>query len=253
MTESMPILRARSIVKTFGAVTALDGVDIEVARGEVLALVGDNGAGKSTLVKALSGVHRPDSGTIELDGKLTVFHSPLDAREHGIDTAYQDLALAPDLSSVGNLFLGREVCRKGLAGLFGFLDHKRMNQEASELLHRLAINIPALEDNVGNLSGGQRQSVAVARAVAGASKVVIMDEPTAALGVAQTRHVLDLIKRVRDVGLGVILVSHNMADVLEVSDRITVLRLGRNVGDFRASDVSVNDLVSAITGIPSSR
>jgi simple sugar transport system ATP-binding protein len=205
------------------------------------------------LVKVLSGVHRPDDGTIEIDGKLTEFRSPLVARELGIDTVYQDLALAPDLSSVGNLFLGREVRRTGLLGRVGFLDERAMNLQAKDLLTRLEINIPTLLDTVGNLSGGQRQSVAVARAVAGASKVVIMDEPTAALGVAQTRHVLDLIKRVRDLGLGVILVSHNMSDVLEVSDRITVLRLGRNVGEFIAKDVSANDLVSAITGIPAIR
>ncbi len=247
------LLRARSISKSFGAVTALAGVDIEVDRGEVVALVGDNGAGKSTLVKVLSGVHHQDEGTIEIDGQLTDFHSPLETRGLGIDTVYQDLALAPDLSSVGNLFLGRELNRSGLAGKLGFLDHKAMNKEAKDLLLRLEINIPTLLDTVGNLSGGQRQSIAVARAVAGASKVVIMDEPTAALGVAQTRHVLDLIKRVRDLGLGVILVSHNMVDVLEVSDRISVLRLGRNVGEFAAKDISANDLVAAITGIPTAR
>jgi simple sugar transport system ATP-binding protein len=249
MTERRRLFSAKSVVKRFGAVIALDGVDVDVDAGEVLAIVGDNGAGKSTLVKILSGVHRADSGTIELDGQPVDFHTPLEARQLGIDTAYQDLALAPDLSSVGNLFLGREICRTGFLGRLGFLDHERMNHQAAELLERLAINIPDLQDSVGKMSGGQRQSIAVARAVAGAGKVVIMDEPTAALGVAQTRHVLDLIKRVRDDGSAVILVSHNMADVLDVADRIVVLRLGRNAGEFAAADVSVNDLVSAITGI----
>lgn len=253
MTHDDYVLRATSITKTFGSVTALDGVDLDVRRGEVLALVGDNGAGKSTLVKVLSGVHGADSGTIELDGQVVEFHSPLEARELGVDTAYQDLALAPDLSSTGNLFLGREICRPGILGRLGFLDHRRMEAEAEALLQRLAINIPTLQDAVGNLSGGQQQSVAVARAIAGASKVVIMDEPTAALGVAQTRHVLDLIKRVRDSGTSVVLVSHNMTDVLEVSDRIVVLRLGRNVAEFQTSDTSVNELVGAITGIPAAR
>lgn len=253
MTHDDYVLRATSITKTFGAVTALDGVDLEVRRGEVLALVGDNGAGKSTLVKVLSGVHGPDSGTIELDGHGVEFHSPLEARELGVDTAYQDLALAPDLSSTGNLFLGREMRRPGILGRLGFLDHRRMEAEAHALLQRLAINIPTLQDAVGNLSGGQQQSVAVARAIAGASKVVIMDEPTAALGVAQTRHVLDLIKRVRNSGTSVVLVSHNMTDVLEVSDRIVVLRLGRNVAEFQTSETSVNELVGAITGIPTAR
>ncbi len=248
MAEPTRVLEALDIRKTYGSVVALDGVDFAVSPGEVVALVGDNGAGKSTFVKIISGALVPDSGHLDIDGVAVHLTSPALARSLGIDTVYQDLALAPDLSSAANLFLGREIKRQGVFGAIGLLDRAQMRDESRALLERLAIRIKDLDDPVGNLSGGQRQSVAVARAVAGAGKIVVMDEPTAALGVEQTRNVLDLIRRVKDSGVAVVLISHNMADVLDVADRIVVLRLGKVAASFNAADVSLNDLVSAITG-----
>ena len=246
MTE--PLLEARGIVKSFGRVRALRGADFTVYPGEVVALIGDNGAGKSTLVKTLSGVHPPDAGEILFEGRPVVYHTPEDARELGIETVYQDLALAPDLESSANLFLGREDVRPGLLGKLGFLDNGAMRKRTKEAFTTLGVGVQDVEAPVANFSGGQRQGVAVARAVTWASKVVFMDEPTAALGVVQTRKVLELIKRVSETGLAVVLISHNMPDVLAVSQRVEVLRLGERVARLRPSEVTMEDVVSAMTG-----
>ena len=243
-----PALAARDIVKTFGHVTALDGVDFEVSPGEVVALMGDNGAGKSTLVKCLSGALQPDDGTLEIDGTETELDSPIHARELGIETVYQDLALADDLSAAENFFLGREyLVNRGWRRL-GHLDKRRMYTEAAEHLDRLAINLPDLRSPIREFSGGQRQCVAVARALVWASRVIFMDEPTAALGVAQTRHVLDLITRVREQGLAVVVISHSVPEVMEVADRIIVLRLGKRVATLEPATCTQDDVVAAITG-----
>jgi simple sugar transport system ATP-binding protein len=243
-----PLLEARGIVKSFGRVRALRGASFTVNPGEVVALIGDNGAGKSTLVKTLSGVHEPDGGEIRFEGRPVTISSPHDARELGIETVYQDLALAPDLESSANLFLGREATRSGLLGRLGFLDKAAMRRQTQEAFQQLGVGVQDATAAVATLSGGQRQGVAVARAVTWAGKVVFMDEPTAALGVVQTRNVLDLIKRVRDSGLAVVLISHNMPEVMEVSDRVEVLRLGERVARFRTADASMEDLVGAMTG-----
>jgi simple sugar transport system ATP-binding protein len=246
MTE--PLLEARGIVKSFGRVRALRGADFSVFPGEVVALIGDNGAGKSTLVKTLSGVHPPDAGEIRFEGSEVTLHAPEDARVLGIETVYQDLALAPDLESAANLFLGREQMRGGLLGKLGFYDNSAMRKRTKEAFTTLGVGVQDVEAPVANFSGGQRQGVAVARAVTWASKVVFMDEPTAALGVVQTRKVLELIRRVRDTGLSVVLISHNMPDVLAVSDRVEVLRLGERVAKFKTSEVTMETLVGAMTG-----
>jgi simple sugar transport system ATP-binding protein len=246
MTE--PLLEARGIVKSFGRVRALRGADFTVNAGEVVALIGDNGAGKSTLVKVLSGVHPADAGEIRFEGHPVTLSSPTAARELGIETVYQDLALAPDLESSANLFLGRENVRPGLLGKLGFLDNGSMRKRTKEAFTTLGVGVQDVEAPVANFSGGQRQGVAVARAVTWASKVVFMDEPTAALGVVQTRKVLELIRRVRDTGLAVVLISHNMPDVLAVSDRVEVLRLGERVARFKTSEVTMETLVGAMTG-----
>ena len=246
MTE--PLLEARGIVKSFGRVRALRGADFTVYPGEVVALIGDNGAGKSTLVKTLSGVHPPDAGEIVFEGSPVTLHNPTEARELGIETVYQDLALAPDLESSANLFLGREAVRPGLLGKVGFLNNGAMRKRTKEAFTTLGVGVQDVEAPVANFSGGQRQGVAVARAVTWASKVVFMDEPTAALGVVQTRKVLELIRRVRDTGLAVVLISHNMPDVLAVSDRVEVLRLGERVARFKTSEVTMETLVGAMTG-----
>lgn len=246
MTSS--VLEARAISKSFGHVRSLDGVDLTINAGEVLALIGDNGAGKSTLANVLSGVLQPDSGEIRIDGKQVVLASPLAAREYGIETVYQDLALALDLNAVQNLFLGREIIAPGLWGRLGFLDRARMREVAAQCFSDLAVRIPNSLAAVANFSGGQRQGVAVARAVLWARRIVFMDEPTAALGVPQTRNVLDLIRRIRDTGVGVVLISHSMPDVLAVSDRISVLRLGRLVHTYRKDSVKADQLVAAMTG-----
>jgi simple sugar transport system ATP-binding protein len=246
MTE--PLLEARRIVKSFGRVRALRGADFTVYPGEVVALIGDNGAGKSTLVKTLSGVHPPDAGEILFEGNPVTLHNPTEARDLGIETVYQDLALAPDLESSANLFLGREDVRSGLIGKLGFLDNGAMRKRTKEAFTTLGVGVQDVEAPVANFSGGQRQGVAVARAVTWASKVVFMDEPTAALGVVQTAKVLELIRRVRDTGLSVVLISHNMPDVLAVSDRVEVLRLGERVAQFKTSEVTMETLVGAMTG-----
>ena len=243
-----PLREARGIVKNVGRVRALRGASFTVHSGEVVALIGDNGAGKSTLVKTLSGVHEPDDGEIRFEGQPVTIPTPHAARELGIETVYQDLALAPDLESSANLFLGREAVRSGLLGKLGFIDKREMRRKTAEAFKTLGVGVQDATAAVATLSGGQRQGVAVARAVTWAGKVVFMDEPTAALGVVQTRNVLDLITRVRDSGLAVVLISHNMPEVMEVSDRVEVLRLGERVARFTTSEASMEDLVAAMTG-----
>lgn len=237
-----PVLTLRGISKRFGAVQALSGFDLEVHAGEVVALVGDNGAGKSTAVKTVAGVNPPDEGVIEWQGRPVSISRPHDAQSLGIATVYQDLALCDNLDVVGNLFLGRELRH------FGVLDEVRMEQRSRELLDTLSIRIPSVRIPVASLSGGQRQTVAIARSLIGDPKVVILDEPTAALGVEQTAEVLDLVERLRVQGLGTILISHNMVDVMAVADRIAVLRLGRNNGFFDKRSTTTEEIISAITG-----
>ncbi|MEV0306884.1 ATP-binding cassette domain-containing protein [Nonomuraea fuscirosea] len=245
---AVPLIDARGIVKSYGQVEALRGADFSLRGGEVVALIGDNGAGKSTLAKILSGVERPDGGTISLDGESVAFGTVEEARAAGIETVYQDLALCADLSPAANFFLGRERLRPGLLGLLGVLDNARMRRETREACERLGVRLASMSAPVSALSGGQRQGVAVARAATWARRVVFMDEPTAALGVLQTRRVLDLIRSVRDAGVSVVLISHNMQDVMAVSDRVEVLRLGRRVAGFETGRVSMEELVGAMTG-----
>jgi len=248
-TSPTPVIEARKLVKRYGQVTALDEADFEVMPGEILAVIGDNGAGKSTLIKALSGAIVPDTGQMFVDGKPVHFHNPVDARKHGIETVYQDLAVAPAMTIAENLFLGREVTRGGFFGrLLRLLDKKKMQADAIAHMKDLQIGIRSMKQAVETLSGGQRQGVAVARSAAFARHVVIMDEPTAALGVKESNMVLDLIRRVRDKGLPVILISHNMPHVFEVSDRIHIQRLGRRAALVRASEVKMSDAVAIMTG-----
>ncbi len=243
------IFQARNLVKRYGQVTALDGTDFELKAGEILAVIGDNGAGKSSLIKALSGATIPDSGEIMLDGKPVKFRSPIDARHHGIETVYQDLAVAPAMTIAENLFLGREILRSGfLAKLFRVIDHKKMLEEATRHMDGLKIGIRSMSQAVETLSGGQRQGVAVARSAAFARHVVIMDEPTAALGVKEGNMVLDLIRRVRDNGLPVILISHNMPHVFELADRIHIQRLGKRAAVVNPKKISMSDTVAIMTG-----
>jgi simple sugar transport system ATP-binding protein len=243
-----PLLEARRVAKTFGQVSALREADFDVHVGEVVALIGDNGAGKSTLVKILSGVVQPDAGEILSDGRPVTIDSPTTARALGLETVYQDLALAPHLDPSENMFLGREIMRSGLAGRLGFMDGPAMRSATVAAFDDLGARIPDLRAPVGTMSGGQRQSIAVARAVAWANRVIFLDEPTAALGVVQTRAVLDLVRRVRDRGIGVVLISHSMPQVMEVADRIQVLRLGARVATYRAVETSMEELVGAMTG-----
>jgi D-xylose transport system ATP-binding protein len=231
----------RGISKSFGAVQALTDIDLDIYAGEVVALVGDNGAGKSTLIKILAGVHPPDAGVVSFDGEPVAIPTPTASRALGIATVFQDLALCDNLDVVANLFLGRELAN-------GLLEEEEMEQRAWELLRQLSAKIPSVRVPIAALSGGQRQTVAIARSLVGEPRVVILDEPTAALGIAQTAEVLNLIERLRERGHGVVLISHNMADVQAVADRIIVLRLGRNNGDFLAPDVSYEDIIAAITG-----
>ena len=242
------VLQAEGIVKRFGHVTALSGADFSVDAGEVVALIGDNGAGKSTLVKVLCGVIGHDEGTIRLKGHVVRFDSPQQARERGIETVFQDLALAPDLGPAENTFVGRELLRRGLWGKLGVLDNAEMRRRALEAFTSMGTDVKDLNAPVAALSGGQRQSVAICRSIMWASELIFLDEPTAALGVRQTRNVLQLIRRVAERGVAVVLISHNMPDVLAASDRIEVLRLGRRVARFRSKDTSVEELVGAMTG-----
>jgi fructose transport system ATP-binding protein len=242
-------LAARGLVKRYGHVTALDGADFDLAEGEVLAVIGDNGAGKSTLIKALTGAVIPDAGEILLGGKRVRFRNPQEARRHGIETVYQDLALAPSLDIATNMFLGREVRRGGPLGtVLRMLDKPRMRAEAARHMDELKIGLRSLNQAVETLSGGQRQGVAVARAAAWASHVVIMDEPTAALGVKESGQVLELIARVRDKGLPVVLISHNMPQVFEIADRIHIQRLGRRVALVEKEDFTMSEVVAIMTG-----
>ena len=243
MTDRTPTLSLEGVSKHFGAVTALSRVDLDLYDGEIVALAGDNGAGKSTLVKGIAGIHPFNEGTIRFEGREVHIHHPKDSSALGIEVVYQDLALADNLDVVQNMFLGRE--RKGR---FGRLLEESMEASAAETMASLAVTtLGSVRQKVAGLSGGQRQSVAVAKAVMWNSRVVILDEPTAALGVAQTRQVLDLVKRLREKGLLVIIISHNLHDIFEVADRIVVLRLGRKVADLRTAETTQQQVVQAIT------
>ena len=247
-TNGAPLLSLEGVSKRFGPVQALEGVDFEVHAGEVVALVGDNGAGKSTLVKAIAGINMIDEGRVLFDGREEKISGPSDSVGLGIATVYQDLALCDNLDVVANLFLGQEVIGSGVGTVTRQLDETAMEHRSHELLEQFAVTIPSVRSEVGGLSGGQRQQVAVARSLLGEPKVVLLDEPTAALGVAQTATVLELIKRLRERGLGVVVISHNLADVFAVADRIFVLRLGRPAGTFDVRDTSREEVVGAITG-----
>lgn len=247
-TVTGPLLQVKGIVKSFGAVEALRGVDLEAEAGQVTALLGDNGAGKSTLIKCIAGTYLPDGGEIILDGQPQHFRTPSDATRAGIETIYQDLALCDNLDVVANLFLGREHVHSLLPGVVQPIDEEEMERRAQEALSLLRINIPSVRNLVAQLSGGQRQSIAVAKAVLWSPKLVILDEPTAALGVAQTRQVLDLIIRLRERGLAVIVITHNMVDVFDVADIAIVMRLGKRVARLPIEDSTPEDVVAAITG-----
>ncbi|MGO1538829.1 MAG: ATP-binding cassette domain-containing protein [Leucobacter sp.] len=245
-----PILTAKRLVKTFGRVVGLDGVSLELYPGEVLAVIGDNGAGKSTLIKCLTGAEVADEGEITLEGKPVLFRGPQEARSAGIETVYQTLAVSPALDVAENLFLGREVRKKGILGkLFRMVDRKGMRERARAELNRLGITtLQDVTTPVENLSGGQRQAVAVARAAAFGSKVVVLDEPTAALGVRESNQVLELIKRLRDEGIPVILISHNMPQVFDLADRIHIQRLGKKAATITPQSHSMTDAVAIMTG-----
>ncbi len=245
-----PVLEARGLVKAFGHVVGLAGVDLQLYQGEVLGLIGDNGAGKSTLIKCLTGALQPDRGELYLEGRRVSFRSPLDSRLAGIETVYQTLAVSPALDIASNMFLGREIRVKGFMGtVLRKLDHRAMRKQAGEQMSRLGIaTLQDMSQHVETLSGGQRQAVAVARAAAFGSKVIILDEPTAALGVRESNQVLDLVRRLRDHGMPVILISHNMPHVFEVADRVQIQRLGRCAGIVRPAETSMEDAVAVMTG-----
>jgi fructose transport system ATP-binding protein len=249
MLHAPIVMQAKGLIKRYGQVTALDGTDFELRAGEILAVIGDNGAGKSSLVKALSGALIPDAGEMSLDGKPVHFKSPIDARRLGIETVYQDLAVAPAMTIAENLFLGRELRRPGpLGSVLRMLDKRAMLEAARERMADLKVGIRSMSQAVETLSGGQRQCVAVARAAAFAEHVVILDEPTAALGVKEGGMVLDLIRRIRDKGLPVILISHNMPHVFELADRIHVARLGKRAAVLNPKRISMSDTVAVMTG-----
>ncbi|HEY5095548.1 MAG TPA: ATP-binding cassette domain-containing protein [Candidatus Eremiobacteraceae bacterium] len=243
-----PVLAARAISKRFGNVIALEGVDLEVGAGEIVALIGDNGAGKSTLTKIIAGALAPDSGAIEMHGKPVTFNNPADARNAGIETTYQDLALAPDLDIAANLFLAREIVRSGFWGRLDFLDRPAMRKRAEEHLRDFGIKIDSINQRVDTLSGGQRQSIAVARSVFWGSALVIMDEPTAALGVAQSALVFELMRKVRDAGTAVVFISHNLPQVFGVADRVVVMRRGQTVATLNPRTATMDQAVSLMTG-----
>ena len=249
MADSPPfLLEARGIQKHFGRVVALRDGNFGLRPGEVHAIVGDNGAGKSTLIKIISGVYSSDGGELLIDGTPVSIGNPREARVLGIETVYQDLALADDLDAAANLFLGREELRAAPLSWFGFLDRKAMRLRAEEAMRRLRIDIPSVETPVLSLSGGQRQAVAVARAIAWGTRIIIMDEPTAALGVRESGQVLELIKEVRAQGLSIIMISHNLPEVFMVADRITVLRLGRTITTLETASTSLEAIVGMMTG-----
>lgn len=245
----MTVYEAKNIVKRFGKVTALDGATIRVEAGEVVGLVGDNGAGKSTLVKVLSGVTSPDEGTITLDGVEHSWHDPKEALGAGIETLYQDTALAPDLSIAANFFLGREQISRGIGRFGNVLAERRMARETEEAFAKIGTSVPDPRREVRTLSGGQRQAIAIARSVAWASKFILLDEPTNHLGAQQKIQVLEVIREARNLGLGIILISHALPEVLDVTDRIVVLRLGQVVSQGPTSDYTAESLVGAITGL----
>ena len=243
-----PLLRAKAISKRFGNVVALDAVDFDLYPNEIAALIGDNGAGKSTLTKVIAGAALPDTGTLELRGDTVAFRTPADARAAGIETAYQDLSLAPDLDVAANLFLGREPLMPGIFGALDFIDRRAMRQKAQEQLRQFGIEVGSLDQRVETLSGGQRQSITVARTVLWGSAIIILDEPTAALGVAQTELVLRLMRTVRDGGASVIFISHNLPQVFDIADRIVVMRRGRRVGTLNPRTATMDDAVALMTG-----
>lgn len=245
-----PLISARGLTKRYGTIVAADGVDLDIGHGEIVAIVGDNGAGKSTLVKMISGAIMPDAGEIRVDGEAVSIRTPIEARGYGIETIYQHLAMPPNLDVVTNIYLGRERRRRGPLGLLGVVDRKAMRDEARSHLADLKIDIPKLVGApVESLSGGQRQSVAIARAMVWASKLVIMDEPTAALGVAQSAAVLQIVKEVRERGISVAIISHILPHVLELADRIVVLRHGRKVADVPAGELDEHQLIELIVGL----
>ena len=243
-----PVLEARGLTRQFGHVRALDEADFEVYPGEVTALIGDNGAGKSTLVKALSGNLAVDSGVIRFEGNPIELTTPMQASALGIETVYQDLALAPHLDPVQNMYLGREIMRHGIGGAFGMMNKQEMQSQSRRAFDDLGATVRSLTDPVGAMSGGQRQAIAIARAVHWAGKLVFLDEPTAALGVRQTKNVLETIRRVRDKGIAVVFISHSMPHVMEVSDRVQVLRLGHRAATLDAKNTSMEELVGLMTG-----
>ena len=249
MASTELVMQAKGLVKRYGQVTAIDGADFELRAGEILAVIGDNGAGKSSLIKCLSGATIPDEGEIWLDGKQIHFKGPIDARRVGIETVYQDLAVAPAMTIAENLFLGREIRREGFMGnVLRMLDKTKMLEQSIERMNDLKVGIRSMTQAVETLSGGQRQCVAVARAAAFAEHVVILDEPTAALGVKEGNMVLELIRRVRDKGLPVVLISHNMPHVFEIADRIHIARLGKRACVVNPKKISMSDTVAVMTG-----
>jgi simple sugar transport system ATP-binding protein len=243
-----PLLEARGLSRSFGHVRALDNASFDVNAGEVVAIIGDNGAGKSTMVKALTGNLEVDSGELLFEGQPVSITSPHQASDMGMEVVYQDLALAPHLNPVQNMFLGREIRRKGLLGRFGFMDEKTMRATAEAGFAELGGTVRSFTAQVGSMSGGQRQQIAIVRAITWANRIVFLDEPTAALGVVQTKNVLDTIKRVRDKGIAVVLISHSMPHVLEVADRIHVMRLGTRIAIYPGEGTTVEELVGAMTG-----
>ena len=241
------LVETKNITKRFGGLTAVNKVSFGVRAGEIVAVLGDNGAGKSTLIKMISGVHQPDEGQILVQGKEVHIHSPMDALSMGIETIYQDLALAENMNVYANIFLGREKTKKAW-GLFNVLDNQYMFEESRGVLDKLNIKIPSLRNNVRTLSGGQRQAVAISRSIYWNAKFLIMDEPTAALGVSQQKQVLDLVKSLKDHGIGIIIISHQMHDVFAVADRIVVMRRGEKVGDLLKKDTNTDEVVNLIVG-----
>lgn len=243
-----PLLRAVNLTKRFGGLVAVDNVSLDVNVGEVVGLVGDNGAGKSTLIKMISGVYRPDAGEVHFNGHQFALSGPREARDLGIETIYQDLALAENLDVGSNIFLGREVKRPHLGGLIQTLDRQKMRVESAGVLSRLEIHVPSLTQQIRNLSGGQRQAVAIARSIYWNARLMIMDEPTAALGVTEQRKVLTLVRTLCDQGVPVIIISHNMQDVFAVADRIVIMRRGKKVGERIAAQTTPDEVVSLMVG-----
>jgi ABC-type sugar transport system ATPase subunit len=246
--EPRIIFQGRGLGKRYGAITALTGVDIILRAGQVTSLCGDNGAGKSTLVKILSGATTPTDGTLQMNGNAVRFRSPREAQQAGVQTVFQDLGVAPDLSVTENVFLGREIRRTGMLGKLGMMDRKAMRQETANAVSTVKINLPSLEHTVGSMSGGQRQAVAVSRTIAGKGTVVLLDEPTAALGVQETDRVADLINRLSASGVAILMISHDLPMVMSLSDRVLVLRHGEKVGDMSTAGKTVDDVIGYITG-----